>query len=407
VKRLAAPAISPDGQWAVVPVTSWDVKEDKALTDLWLLKTDGSESRALTTHEGSETSPAWSPDGKWIAFEAKREGDENGQVYLLPLGGGEARRLTKVPTGASAPKWFADSRRVAFISRVWPDLASWDEQAKRQKERKDSKMTARTFDKAEIRYWDHLLDDRQTHVYSIGIEGGEPRAVTLGTGLELSRAEAGASSYDIAPDGTEITFAADSDTTGVDSNFDVYVVSRQAAAAQPPRESGRGQLPRLQPGRALHRLRPAGGEGFRRDPARASRPVARTNRVLSEAWDRSVGSSWAPDSKTLLGAIDDAGHGRVYRIDAATGAPSRSRGDDLLRAGLSRRGRLVALRRASTSHARAVDLAPGGDEGLDLQRRGWPRWPEAAGSLTCKARGGRHPDVVVTPGWPPERYCSA
>ena len=51
------------------------------------MKTDGSESRALTSHEGTETSPAWSPDGKWIAFEAKREGDENGQVYLLPWAG--------------------------------------------------------------------------------------------------------------------------------------------------------------------------------------------------------------------------------------------------------------------------------------------------------------------------------
>ena len=82
-------------------------------------------------------------------------------------------RALSAATGASAPKWFADSRRVAFISGVWPDLASWDEQAKRQKERKDSKMTARTFDKAGIRYWDNWLDDRQAHVYSIGIEGGE------------------------------------------------------------------------------------------------------------------------------------------------------------------------------------------------------------------------------------------
>ncbi len=127
IKRLGAPAISPDGQWAVVPVTAYDAAADKALTDLWLVPTAGGEVRALTSHEGAETGPAWSPDGQWIAFEAKRGDDENAQIYVLPLSGGEARRVTNLPTGASAPKWFPDSRRLAFISRVWPDLKTADE----------------------------------------------------------------------------------------------------------------------------------------------------------------------------------------------------------------------------------------------------------------------------------------
>ena len=76
VKRLGAPAVSPDGQWCGGPVTTCDVKEDKVLTDIWLVPTDGGESRALTTDEGTDTSPAWSPDGRWIAFVSRR-GDEN------------------------------------------------------------------------------------------------------------------------------------------------------------------------------------------------------------------------------------------------------------------------------------------------------------------------------------------
>ena len=420
VKRLAAPAVSPDGQWAVVPVTTWDVKEDKALTDLWLLKTDGSESRALTTHEGSETSPAWSPDGKWIAFEAKREGDENGQIYLLPLGGGEARRLTKVPTGASAPKWFADSRRVAFISRVWPDLASWDEQAKRQKERKDSKMTARTFDKAEIRYWDHWLDDRQAHVYSIGIEGGEPRAVTLGTGLELSRAEAGASSYDIAPDGTEVAFAADSDATGIDSNFDVYVVPVEGGKARnltPENPAGDGSPAYSPDGRFIAFGRQV-VKGFYADRTRLvlHDRAASTNRVLTEAWDRSVGTlAWTPDSKALVGAIDDAGHGRVYRIDAATGAPAPlTKAHTFSGLALSRDGRtLVALREGFSEPPTLVrvDLASGEPTKLStfndelLARVAWGRYE----SVTYKGSGGKDIQmwVVYPPGLRPREEVPA
>ncbi|MBM3123342.1 MAG: hypothetical protein FJZ97_14320, partial [Chloroflexi bacterium] len=231
IKRLGAPAISPDGQWAVVPVTSWTVKEDKPSTDLWLVRTDGSASRQLTTHEGGESGPAWSPDGRWIAFEARRGDDTSEQIYLLPLEGGEARRLTSIPTGASAVKWFPDSRRVAFVSRVWRDLDAWDAQGRRLKERADSKMTARTWDRAPIRYWDHWLDDREAHIFTIGIDGGEPQPVTPGSGLQLSKAETGPDSYDISPDGVEVAFAADTDTTGVAPNFDIHLIPAKGGAA--------------------------------------------------------------------------------------------------------------------------------------------------------------------------------
>src|SRR5262245_60002722 len=60
--------------------------------DLWVARLDGSDVRRLTTDDGLESDPAFSPDGKTIAFTAQYEG--NRDVYVVPIEGGVPRRLT-------------------------------------------------------------------------------------------------------------------------------------------------------------------------------------------------------------------------------------------------------------------------------------------------------------------------
>ena len=122
IQRIGPPTITPDGKTVIAPVTSYDMKENKGLTDLWLWSIDGTMQRALTTHPASDSSPLLSPDGRILAFVSQRNGDTAPQVYMLPLAGGEPSRVTNVPTGVAQIKWFPDARRIAFLSRVWADL---------------------------------------------------------------------------------------------------------------------------------------------------------------------------------------------------------------------------------------------------------------------------------------------
>ncbi len=327
LKRLGDPSISPDGKLAVVPVTQYDLEKNEGYTDLWLIPTvSGGEAHQLTSDAAADTEPEFSPDGKWIAFVSKRDEDKQSQIYVIALAGGEARRVTNVATGASSLKWFPDSKRIAFVSSVWTDLESWDEMDKRMKERAESKVSAKVWDTAPFSHWDHFVEDREPHVYAIGVEGGEPTAITLGTGYSLSIREPSADDYDIAPDGTEVAFSAETDRSGVDSNFDIFVMPATGGEARSlttdnPADDSDPKYSR--DGRWLAYVRQK-IKGFYADKQRLMLVDRRagTTRNLTEDWDRSAEQLvWSGDSRALYGSIDDAAVRRVYRFDVTGGAP--------------------------------------------------------------------------------------
>src|SRR6185503_15588120 len=89
LKRVGAPAISPDGKFAVYDLKRYDAENDKGDSDLYLVPTAGGKPRRLTSSKGNETEPAWSPDGRFIAFVAKRGDDKQSQLYVIAANGGE------------------------------------------------------------------------------------------------------------------------------------------------------------------------------------------------------------------------------------------------------------------------------------------------------------------------------
>ena len=118
--RLSSAQISPDGARVVYVATkprAADAARGGAWSNLWVVPVAGGAPRRLTTADAEDKSPAWSPDGRAIAFLSARGADKpKTRLYVIPADGGEPRALTGEKGDVDSFAWSRDSRSIAFVA---------------------------------------------------------------------------------------------------------------------------------------------------------------------------------------------------------------------------------------------------------------------------------------------------
>ena len=210
IPRVGSPILSPKGGAFAVTVTTFDLEKNHGRGRIWLVPLDreggAGEPRPLTSADASSGEPAFSPDGKRLAFSRKADHGK-AQLHVMPLDGGEAQKLTDLPLGIIDPRWLPDGSGIVFFSPLirghFTPQATQAEIERRDKDPVKAHVTEERF----YRYWDTWVTTGETpHLFLLDLASGSLRDLTPDSVAWLDWMDP-TGHYDISPDGREITYS--------------------------------------------------------------------------------------------------------------------------------------------------------------------------------------------------------
>ena len=178
LKRVASPAISPNGEQVAYTIREANWDDNSYETEIWIGDAASGQSRQVTNARRSSLQPAWSPDGSTLAFISDRDGKR--QIYRIAIRGGEAERLTTTDEDVSSFAWSPSGTQIAYTMQ---DPVS-DAIKEREKKFGDIKIEDQ--------------DLRFTHLYLLDVAAKTAKPLTKGSFV--------VGSFDWSPDGRQIAF---------------------------------------------------------------------------------------------------------------------------------------------------------------------------------------------------------
>lgn len=386
LKRVGAPAVSPDGKWVVWQQADTDPATYKRTTGLWRVATKGGAAeRIADLADAGENSPAFNADGKRLYFLSDKSGKD--QLWTLDLSAPGAAPVQASDFKADVAGFLLSPNGQRVL--VWGDVArtcptlGCDTSG-------DASLpgpgTGRHFKDGTgfVRHWDQWETPgsySRGFAFALNADGtvaGEAIASLDGpegklTGDTPTKPSGGAEELAWAADSNSVFFVARqsdrNEPLSTDTNIWHAMLDGKAPHSPTLANKGTDTLPAPSPDGQWLAWAAMARPGFEADRQVVQLMNLKTHekRALTANWDRSVGSiAWTPDSKALLVTAEDVLDNPVFRIDLATGTPTRLK---LAPKGLSeghlgnviplRDGSLVFTRDAIANPAEVYIAAPG------------------------------------------------
>ncbi len=305
------PQISPDGSRIVYARNSMDVMSDRVRSNLWIVSTDGTDHRPLTTSDSSESRPRWSPKGDRLLFVSNRDGSS--QLYQRWMDTGQIARLSHFTSPATGFTWSPDGRWIAFSMFVeeGPEpFASMPKKPEGAEWAQAPKVIEKLLYRADGAGY---LEDGHWQLFLLSAEGGTPRPLTTGPFDHRSRLA-------WSPDSSRLYFSANRDPDGeldpADSEIFELTIADRSLRELTDRH-GPDSSPVVSPdGRFLAYVgNDERYQGYQVTELFVLDLTAGTSRALTPELDRDVsGHVWDGDGSGLFFQYDDEGNTKAAHV---------------------------------------------------------------------------------------------
>ncbi|MCY7271133.1 MAG: S9 family peptidase [Sphingomonas bacterium] len=305
------PQISPDGRQIAYVRRSNDIMTDKTRSSIWLVDAATGQQRPIAAGSGDHFGPAWSPDGKRLAYGSTAEGGAP-QLYVRWMDGGQTVRITGLPDSPQAIEWSPDGTRIAYLMAVpddGPKLGSAPPKPEGAAWGKPLEIIDKVTYRADSTGY---LNPGYDHIFIVDALGGSPRQLTFGAFHD------GAPHW--SPDGRSILFSAvrKPDWELIAADSEVYRVSLAGGEPQAlTTRNGPDASPRPSPdGRSIAYI----GfddqlKGFEQSKLYVMDSNGGGARTIAPGLDRSIDDfEWSADGRSIVASYEQAGRVTVARI---------------------------------------------------------------------------------------------